>query len=360
MIHKSLYIRKYLWIIAALVLSVLLVSCRDDETKLLNDEATFLTYAVQDPPAETEVSTGEESIRVAFSPGVTDATSVVPEFEVSAGAMVKAGGALQTSGVTAHSMEGPFSYQVTSEDGQLTVEWRVVPRNNDYTESWGLGGFLKESVSNDRAYDFYIDQGNTGIFSRENCAPTVTVMAARWYDRDFSGTPQGTRHIYHPDGGGWYTYDIDHYLTSNHVPHYFIELSLMPVGTQTILWQKLQEGNIIILCLDMYYLSRSKEPEWRVDKFYDTDAEGWGHCLLAKGCKLIDRKVFIEVHDPYCYGKTYNDGTLKGKNRYYRVEEIAASAKKSWNYAIVISPHPLKADAADAVPAGRVPVARLN
>jgi hypothetical protein len=54
------------------------------------------------------------------------------------------------------------------------------------TKLWGLGTTLKEYVTNDRPYDWYIDQGFTGSHSGNNCGPSTVAMAAKWYNEDFN------------------------------------------------------------------------------------------------------------------------------------------------------------------------------
>ncbi len=46
---------------------------------------------------------------------------------------------------------------------------------------------------NNREYDWFIDQGNTGEHSNSNCGPASVVMAMKWRDEDFEGTVEEAR-----------------------------------------------------------------------------------------------------------------------------------------------------------------------
>jgi hypothetical protein len=63
----------------------------------------------------------------------------------------------------------------------------------------------------------------------------------------------------------------------------------------------------------------------------------WGHFFVIKGYQVIDQELFFQIYDPYSFGEVYSDYTLKGKNRFYRSEDVAGSAFAWWNYAFVIA-----------------------
>jgi hypothetical protein len=87
----------------------------------------------------------------------------------------------------------------------------------------------------------------------------------------------------------------------------------------------------------MFYVRNEADSKLRVDKFYTAASVGWGHFIVLKGYREVNDKVYFEVYDPYCNSLKYSDGTLKGKDRYYRSEDIFSATSKWWNYAIVIS-----------------------
>jgi len=46
----------------------------------------------------------------------------------------------------------------------------------DYYSEWGISGTVKTSVSNSRTYNWYVDQGDTGQYSKDNCGPSTVTM----------------------------------------------------------------------------------------------------------------------------------------------------------------------------------------
>ncbi|MGD2033469.1 MAG: hypothetical protein PVF73_00320 [Bacteroidales bacterium] len=202
---------------------------------------------------------------------------------------------------------------------------------------WGLGRELEYELSNNTAYEWYMDQMNTGPFSGINCGPTVVTMAIKWVDQAFDETPEDARNTYRPEGGWWYTSDIINYLNLYDVNNYTIGIPHCDS-----LAAELEDGNIFILCLDMYYLSLSLADEWHVDKFYAANTVDWGHFILIKGYKRVDDKILYETYDPYSFGDCYADQTLKGRDRYYRSEELDVATNIWWDYAIVVSPNEVK------------------
>lgn len=197
---------------------------------------------------------------------------------------------------------------------------------------WGLGRTLEKEVSNNVNYEWYIDQMNTGTYSYNNCGPSSVTMAIKWYNAAFTGTAEDARHTYVTGGGWWYTSDIINYLNKFSVNNYTISLA-----NTGLLTTEIDKGNIIILCLDMYYITKTDNAEWHVDKFYNTSSTGWGHFIVIKGYKKVDGAIEFEAYDPYSFGVAYADNSLKGKDRYYRSEDIDDATNYWWDYAIVVS-----------------------
>jgi len=201
----------------------------------------------------------------------------------------------------------------------------------------GLGINLTSEKSNNQDYEWYLDQMNTGKYASVNCGPTAVTMAIKWFDSGFDKTPVDARNIYRTQGGWWYTDDIINYLSNNTVFNKTISASdFISVKNQIDL------GNIVILCVDMYYVRYSEVSKNHLDKFYTADTKGWGHFIVVKGYKVVDNQLFYEVYDPYSFGLKYGDGTLKGKDRYYRSGDLANAVSNWWNYAIVVSKNSLK------------------
>jgi hypothetical protein len=76
----------------------------------------------------------------------------------------------------------------------------------------------------------------------------------------------------------------------------------------------------------MYYIRKqTKGLQWPVDKFYYADNVDWGHFIVIKGYKIVDKHVLFEVYDP-ASSMTYPNGTYMGKDRLYRAEDLMNSA----------------------------------
>jgi hypothetical protein len=98
---------------------------------------------------------------------------------------------------------------------------------------------------------------------------------------------------------------------------------------------EIQKGNILIFGINLSHLSYSTNPEQRVDLPYP--GADFGHYIIVKGYRVVDGIHHFEVYDPEDYG-VYQDGSFKSKNRYYRAEEVIASALKHCHIYLSISP----------------------
>lgn len=200
-------------------------------------------------------------------------------------------------------------------------------------EELGLGKNLQNEKSNNVPYEWYIDQGSTGEFSFINCGPSSVTMAIKWADESFSKTTEDARNTYQPTGGWWYTSDIRTYLNDYQIANATVSLNhIMDIN------QHIDDGNIIILCLDIFYVREEQNPKHHLDKFYSTASKDAGHFIVVKGYKIVDDNLFYEVYDPWSLGLKYNDGSLKGKDRYYRAEDLNIATQAWWKYAIIVSP----------------------
>jgi len=198
--------------------------------------------------------------------------------------------------------------------------------------AYGLGTSLDEERRDNTSYNWYMDQGVTGKHALVNCGPTVVTMAIKWFNQNFNGSPEDARNTYRPAGNWWYTADIINYLNDNHAKNFTIKLeNINKVKAE------LDAGNILILCLDMYYVSAELKPGHHAHKFYSTPNTEWGHFLLIKGYKRVGGKIFYETYDPYSLGQKYDDGALKGLDRFYAGEDLDKASQLWWEYAIVVT-----------------------
>lgn len=222
-------------------------------------------------------------------------------------------------------------------------------------EKWGLGKTQSKYVSNNRDYDWYIDQANTGRYSDTNCGPSCIVMASKWYNKDFFSTIEEANKIVeearnnkYRSPAGWQLDDAEEYLTQNDIPNKIHA----NIGIASVT-NEIDKGNIVIVMLDTKGITRNYEFQQHVHRFYDGSAN---HFIIVKGYRIVDDHIYFEAYDPNSCGAQYDwedASTLKGKDRYYLADEIINSAKDLWDYYIVVYNDGIPADDTDK----EVPVA---
>ena len=234
--------------------------------------------------------------------------------------------------IPATATPGTATITVTTNDGGKTATYSVRVFDTQY-RIWGLGENITDAHSNNVTYEWYIDQINTGLHAYVNCGPACVTMAIKWSDINFTKTAEDARNAYRPEGGWWYTNDIVAYLNDNKISNYITTFTeITPLITQ------LNNGNIVILCLDMYYVRyHLGASEWHIDKFYVTEDKEWGHFVVVKGFKEVDGIIWLEVYDPWSLHVKYSDGSLKGRDRYYRSDDIMQATNVWWKYMIVVN-----------------------
>lgn len=185
-----------------------------------------------------------------------------------------------------------------------------------------------EHVSNDRPYNWYIDQGDTGLHSGSNCGPSSVVMAALWTDEDFKSTPEQARELYRPEGGWWYTSDVEKYFDK-----YNISYIKDDYDDYTEIVDALIEGYIVLLCIDTTFIEEIDEDNSYIGKFYPYDG---GHFVIVKGYTYLDGQLYFEMYDSNCWGETYDDGSPKGKDRLYSEESVTKAIESWWDHYFII------------------------
>lgn len=214
----------------------------------------------------------------------------------------------------------------------------VVSTSNAHPWSeWGLGHTEEEYVDNDnRSYNWYIDQYDTGQYYFENCGPSVATMACRWSDSSFNRTAQQARDTLKPNGGWWVIdmpgneADMNDYLEMYGIPYGGRDCSSNTEDMTGKMKQDLRNGRIIILCIDSSYITENYDSGERTGKPYST-SRGSGHFIIVKGFAIVDGQTYFEVYDPANGGKTYSDGTPMCKNRYYSDNDIYDAMTEWWD-----------------------------
>lgn len=288
-----------------------------------SNATALLSYSINGITAPVEISNTDHSVMVRFPDAQLTSTDIVSSFTLSKGATASIYGIQQVSGVSKNDYSDELSYLVTAEDGVTTQYWRIIGTNTNYSLPYGLGHFVKKAVSNNRHYDWYMGQSATGSFNTVNCGPTSVTMTIKWYDSNFTKTPYDARVTMQTGDYLWYPATISNYLRENNVPYTSIALSDTLSIATTRLKQLLDKGNVAIFMIISTALRLSVADTLHVDRYYSWDN---GHCIVVKGYKDVDHGTFFEVYDPWDYESyPFGEGS-KGKDRYYRAEDLIVAA----------------------------------
>jgi len=207
-------------------------------------------------------------------------------------------------------------------------DWRWYNQSNNFS-IWGFGSNQVAYVHNDRSWDWYVDQANTGPDSAVNCGPAVAAMACHWFNQNSTVTALDARTTY-PEGDGWWsTTDLANYWNLQGIPWNYYP------ATVAAITNSVAQGQLVILCLDLAYLSQATNSLQRVHGF---GFSGTGHFVCLKGYRQSDGTLWFELYDPCDYGNTYADGTPKGRNRHYSVTEVMAAVINWWPYYMTVLP----------------------
>lgn len=229
--------------------------------------------------------------------------------------------------------EAPPSDTVAVTEASTTTEAEM-PSYRDTLEAnlktWGLGNKLIDYVSNDRAYDWYIDQAHTGTHAGANCGPSSVTMAAKWVDEEFSKSAEDARKKFSPLGGWWYGDDIEGCLD-----YFDVDYTTVYIEDAYTLMSIIDSGKIAIVNNSMGYIPLVSDNTSRVNRFYTFDS---GHYFIVKGYLKVDNQTYFEVYDPNNWDMLYEDGTEMGKNRYYESTVLLSSIQNWYPYAVMINP----------------------
>ena len=291
------------------------------------DQTAFNRYSPAGEVAVYVTVEGGAKYSVTVPDGVKDWVSVT-SFSGSESGYVHFALAQNTTGADRTAMVSIIDGDGVSKSIQIS---QSAKEKKDFFAEWGLEGTLVSTQSNDRPYYWYVDQGNTGTCSGVNCGPASTTMAANWFNGSFRGTTEMARQEYYNNGDWWYTNDINAFFRSHS-----IKSSQKSFGSTSALIDEIKKGNVVILCLDMYYITYGDESGKKINKFYRTNGTGWGHFLVVKGYVETSTTLYCEVYDPYTMGRNYTDGTPKGMDRYYLADDLLRSAGIWWANMIVV------------------------
>jgi len=292
-------------------------------TSTKSNAASLLSYSINGVTADVKIVDKDHQVFVRFPDSLVNASQIAASFTLSKGATATYNGFTQVSGQTKNDYAGNIYLEITAEDGVTRQVYNIIATNNDYSYPWGLGNIVQKAVSNNRNYNWYIGQANTGPYSNSNCGPSATSMAIKWYDSTFNHTPEEARDSIPVAGDLWYNATITNYMRNYSVNYYEFTLTDTVEPSSNTLKKQLDLGRIVLMDIMTSTLRYSSIDTGHVDRYYDWGA---GHCIIVKGYRVVDYQTFFEVYDPWNF-EFYSNGSPKGKDRFYRAEELI---KASW------------------------------
>jgi len=289
-------IKKFI-IFISLLISFILFSCTIDvssSTTLSSESSISNELSKETAPSTTFLESTYSSIT--SSPTLTFETSSI------------------TSSITTTTTTTTITTTTTTtEELYRNYEEQLLLNLSNY----GLGNDLIKYVSNDRDYNWYVNQLNTGVHAYSNCGPASIEMVSRWSDQLSRVTAKNAREKFRPNGGWWYDEDIKGALDLYRIPH---ETSYITKIDDLI--SVIESGRIALINNNMSLIPYNSISSERTNRFYSNVT---GHYLIVKGYLITDIGTFFEVYDPYTINSRYSDNTPKGKNRYYEAESLIDS-----------------------------------
>jgi hypothetical protein len=275
----------------------------------------FLNYGVIG--ISNQVTINYPNILVQFPDSVIDPGNLVASFTLPTNDLVSIAGVSQVSGFTANNFDDAFIYTVKNQDNDSS-QWEVAGTNNNYTLSWGLGQWLQLSRSNNKDYNWYIDQGSTGTCALSNCGPSCVTMAMMWSDSTYTKPAAAARNYFNDSCQGWQEPNVTIYLSTDSVPYAFVPLGDSAAQMRDLFKAQLDSGRIIIIYLQMGSIPFPTTPG-RVGQFQPGAGD---HLIILKGYRQTELGFFFEVYDPWDLGLNYPDGGPMGENRFYRYDNV--------------------------------------
>ena len=132
--------------------------------------------------------------------------------------------------------------------------------------------FEVKTVINDRDYDWFFSQKNTGSYSGVNCMPSIAAMASHWYDRNSTATVENMRATSSVTDG-WTAYELRNGLDAFKVPYQVGDNDLDSIV------KALDEGKIILA------------------QYSDRPYEMTGHCYVIYGYRRFKDSTTFIIND---------------------------------------------------------------
>lgn len=296
-------------------------------------EKGLVTFSAEGELVPSVIDTTLNTVTITMPDGV-DLHNVKASFLLAAQVNATINNTSVNTG-TGIDLSQPLTITVTSSDKARSTTFKLVLQTE--LQYFGIGGAVLAQKSLNKDYNFYFDQFDGSAWQAINCGPTVTTMAIKWADPSFTKKPVDARNQILFSGGWWYTSHVQEYLTENGINSKIDTLA----DVAALVKQTIDDGNLMILCLDMFSVPQNPLIYQHTQKFYYTNAAGWGHFLLVKGYKQASSNFYLEIYDPYSGGLTYptvSTDQLEGKDRYYISNNIKNATNIWWPYTIIVAP----------------------
>jgi len=331
--------RKFTCILIIFACFLHLCSCKKDAQKTVKTthdislNHSLLSFSISGQLIDVSIDTVIHEIH-AVVPRSFDLHLLKANFTLANQAIAKVNNTTISTGAAIDFSE-PVDFMLVSSDQKSSLTYKVyVETDLQYV---GVTGNIIAEKSLNKSYNFYFDQFDGSQYQSINCGPTVATMALKWADSTFAKKPVDARNRIPESGGWWFTSDIQYYLGLDGINS---KIDTMD-NLAAVVKRHIDNGNLLVLCLDMYGVPQNGIDYQHVQKFYLTSAASWGHFLLVKGYKQTTTNFYLEIYDPYSAMHAYSvitPGQLKGKDRYYVDYSIKFAAAHWWPYVIVVAP----------------------
>ena len=159
----------------------------------------------------------------------------------------------------------------------------------------------------------HLQQEGTGQYASDNCGPTSLGIVLNYLGYPYKSI-SWLRTMIRPFDGWVYTNEIEKYLVDNK-----IDYQMSYIGSENDIIRILSNGGMIILCLNISYISYVGPGD--TGREY---SDGTGHYIVISGYYKDDSKCYFEVLDP------------ENKNvRYYKSEELIKAITSWWSWGFV-------------------------
>ena len=178
-------------------------------------------------------------------------------------------------------------------------------------------------VSNNKDYNWYIDQTRTGKYSIDNCVPACTAMILKFLDPNSKDSAESLRNEYIVDGKGWIPDIMLDALKKRNIKYIKYNFK-RDYASETAIRRYVKNGYIAMFISDMTKINGIDNNKSTIGKRHN-NPDVKRHTFIVKGYKYINNELYFEVYDPDSGDIKYKNGQFTGQNRYYKSSEVMNS-----------------------------------